>query len=206
MSVTADLSLQASSALPSSDGGPSPLRPISFSDPEITVDRRADGTIYLRPQRLDIEYPLRLTDSLRYWATVAPDRLFMAERDAAGGWRKITYAELLDASRRIASGLLARELSAGRPVVILSGNSIDHALVAFGAMVAGVPFCPISPAYSLISKDYGKLAYLMKLLTPGLVFVDNADPFAAALQANVPETIEIVVSRGALPGRTLTTP
>ena len=76
MSVTADLSLQASSALPSSDGGPSPLRPISFSDPEITVDRRADGTIYLRPQRLDIEYPLRLTDSLRYWATVAPDRLF----------------------------------------------------------------------------------------------------------------------------------
>jgi feruloyl-CoA synthase len=204
MSATADLSLQASGAPPSSDGGTPPLRPISFRDPEVTVDRRADGTIYLRPRRLDIEYPARLADSLRYWAAVAPDRLFMAERDAAGGWRKVTYAELLSASRRIASSLLARDLSAERPVVILSGNSIDHALIAFGAMVAAVPFCPVSPAYSLISKDYGKLAYLMKLLTPGLVFVDNADPFAAALQANVPETIEIVASRGALPGRVLT--
>src|ERR1700761_2539851 len=201
MSAIADLSLQASSALPSSDGGTPSLRPISFSDPEVTVDRRADGTIYLRPQRLDIEYPLRLTDSLRYWAAVAPDRLFMAERDAAGGWRKVTYAELLNASRRIASGLLARELSAERPVIVLSGNSIDHALVAFGAMVGGVPFCPVSPAYSLISKDFCKLSYLMQLLTPGLVFVDNADPFASALQANVPETIEIATSRGALPGR-----
>jgi feruloyl-CoA synthase len=204
MSATADLSLQASGALPSSDSGLFPLRPISFRDPEITVDRRADGTIYLRPQQLDIEYPVRLTDSLRYWAAVAPDRLFMAERDAAGGWRKVTYAELLNAGRRIASSLLARDLSAERPVIILSGNSIDHALVAFGAMVAGVPFCPVSPAYSLISKDYGKLAYLMKLLTPGLVFVDDAGPFAAALQANVPENIEIAISRGALPGRALT--
>jgi feruloyl-CoA synthase len=204
MSATADLSLQASGALPSSDGSSPPLRPISFNDPEITVDARADGTIYLRPHRLKIEYPDRLTDSLRYWAAVAPSRLFMAERDAGGGWRKITYAELLSSSRHIASALLARELSAERPVVILSGNSVDHALVAFGAMMAGVPFCPVSPAYSLISKDYGKLSYLMNLLTPGLVFVDDADTFAAALQANVPDTIEIAASRGALPGRAVT--
>src|SRR3569832_507958 len=204
MSAKADLSLQAGNAQPSSGGG-FPLRPISYADPKITVDRRADGTIYLRPQQLDIEYPARLTDSLRYWATVAPDRVFMAERTADGGWRKIKYAELLSSSRHIASALLARDLSAERPVVILSGNSIDHALIAFGAMVAGVPFCPVSPAYSLISKDYGKLAYLMQLLTPGLVFIDDADQFAAALQANVPETIEIAASRGTLSGRALTT-
>jgi feruloyl-CoA synthase len=202
MSATADLSLE--SALPSSAGNAAPLRPISFNDPEITVDRRADGTIYLQPHRLKIEYPDRLTDSLRYWAAVAPNRLFMAERDASGSWRKITYAELLSASRRIASALLARELSTERPVVILSGNSVDHALVAFGAMMGGVPFCPVSPAYSLISKDYGKLAYLMQLLTPGLVFVDDADQFAAALQANVADTTEIAASRGGLPGRTVT--
>ncbi|MGC2181256.1 MAG: feruloyl-CoA synthase, partial [Bradyrhizobium sp.] len=111
---------------------------------------------------------------------------------------------LLRLSRHIASSLLARGLSAERPIVILSGNSIDHALVAFGAMLAGVPFCPVSPAYSLISKDYGKLVYLMKLLTPGLVFVDDADQFAAALEANVSADVEIVVSRGVLSGRAVT--
>ena len=102
----------------------------------------------------------------------------MAERDAGGGWREITYAHLLASARRIASALLARDLSAEKPIVILSGNSIDHALIAFGALYAGIPFCPVSPAYSLMSKDYGKLSYLIKLLTPGLVFADDAGKFA----------------------------
>src|SRR3984885_14106403 len=204
MSAKADLSLQASGDLPSSGVSSSPLRPISFSDPKVTVDRRADGTIYLRPHQKLAEYPARLTDSLHHWASVAPERLFMAERAADGGWRKITYAELLSSSHRIVSGLLARDLSAERPVVILSGNSIDHALMSFGAMLAGVPFCPVSPAYSLISKDYSKLVYLMRLLTPGLVFADDADLFASALQANIPEGIEVVASRGRLSARPVT--
>ena len=204
MSAKADLSLHESGDLPSSSVRSTPLRPISFGYPKVTVDHRADGTIYLRPRQALIDYPARLTDSLHHWASVAPDRLFMAERDADGSWRRITYAELLDQSRRIASSLLARDLSTERPLLILSGNSIDHALMSFGAMVAGVPFCPVSPAYSLISRDYGKLVYLMKLLTPGLVFVDDADQFAAALQANIPGEIEIVVSRGTLAGRAVT--
>ena len=84
--------------------------------------------------------------------------------------------------------------------MILSGNSIDHALLAFGALYAGIPFCPVSPAYSLVSKDYGKLAYLMKLLTPGLVFADDADKFADALAANVPAGHrDRGVARGACP-------
>ena len=110
----------------------------------------------------------------------------------------------MTASRHIASALLGRGLSAEKPVVILSGNSIDHALVAFGALYAGVPFCPVSPAYSLVSKDYGKLAFLMKLLTPGLIFVDDADKFADALNTNVPPGNEIVAAQGALPGRDVT--
>ena len=128
---------------------------------------------------------MRLTDRLHHWAKAAPDRVFMAERNAARGWRQITYAELLASSRHIASALLARGLSADKPVVILSGNSVDHALIAFGALYAGIPFCPVSPAYSLVSRDYGKLGYLMKLLTPGLVFADDAGKFADALAANV---------------------
>ncbi len=181
-----------------------PLRPISFGDPAVIVDRRDDGTIYLRPKIALGEYPLRLTDRLRHWAKTEPNRIFVAERDTGGGWRQISYAQLLAASRHIASGLLARGLSADKPIVILSGNSIDHALLAFGALYAGIPFCPVSPAYSLISKDYGKLGFVMKLLTPGLVFADDATKFADALSANVSAEIELVASRGEVPGRDVT--
>jgi feruloyl-CoA synthase len=181
-----------------------PLRAISFGDPDVSIDRRDDGTIYLRPKIALGEYPRRLTDRLHHWARAEPNRVFMAEREAGGGWRQITYAQLLTSSRHIASALLGRGLSAERPVVILSGNSIPHALVAFGALYAGIPFCPVSPAYSLVSKDYGKLAFLMKLLTPGLIFVDDAGKFADALQANISSEVEIVAASGALPGRDLT--
>jgi feruloyl-CoA synthase len=181
-----------------------PLRPISFGDPAVSIDRRNDGTIYLRPKIALGEYPDRLTDRLHHWAKAEPNRIFMAERDTGGLWRQVTYAQLLGFSRHIASALLARGLSADRPIVILSGNSIDHALVAFAALYAGIPFCPVSPAYSLISKDYGKLGYLMNLLTPGLVFADDATKFADALAANVPTEVEILASHGSAPGRQVT--
>src|SRR5881227_3252278 len=181
-----------------------PLRPISFGDPAVNIERRDDGTIYLRPKMPPREYPHRLTERLHHWAKAEPERIFMAERGGGPGWRQITYSELLISSRRIASALIARGLSAEKPVVILSGNSIDHALVSFGALYAGIPFCPVSPAYSLISKDYGKLGYVMKLLTPGLVFADDAAKFADALQANVPPETEIAASFGGVPGRAVT--
>jgi feruloyl-CoA synthase len=183
--------------------GAAPLRAISFGDPVVSVERCEDGTIYLRQKASLGDYPLRLTDRLHHWARTAPDRVFMAERNGTG-WRQMTYAQLLASSRRIASALLARGLSAERPIVILSGNSIDHALIAFGALYAGIPFCPVSSAYSLVSKDYGKLAFVMKLLTPGLVFADDAGKFAAALSACVPAGVEIVASRGTMPGRGIT--
>lgn len=198
MTAKADTSPSASTA------ATHPLRPISFGNPAVTVERRDDGTIYLRPKLKLADFPVRLTDRLHHWAAVEPSRVFMAERAAGGGWRQITYAQLYDAARRIASSLLARGLSAERPIVILSGNSIDHALIALGALYAGIPFCPVSPAYSLVSRDYGKLGYVIKLLTPGLVFVDDADKFADALRANVGADVEIAASRGAVPGRTVT--
>src|SRR6266481_33271 len=196
MSAKSNMSVPASSD--------APLRPISFGDPAVSIDRREDGTIYLRPKIALGEYPLRLTDRLHHWAKREPNRVFMAERDTSGLWRQISYAQLLAASRHIASALLVRGLSTEKPIVILSGNSIDHALLAFGALYAGIPFCPVSAAYSLISKDYGKLGFVMKLLTPGLVFADDATKFAEALSANVPAEIEIAASRGDVPGRKLT--
>src|SRR5882757_5640550 len=181
-----------------------PLRPISFGTPAVHVERRDDGTIYLRPKAQLLDYPVRLTDRLHHWAAAAPDRIFMAERNAARGWRQITYAELLASSRHIASALLARGLSVEKPVVILSGNSIDHVLIAFGALYAGIPFCPVSPAYSLVSKDYGKLGYLIRLLTPGLVFAEDATVFTDAIRANVPLITEVVATRGEVPGHRVT--
>jgi feruloyl-CoA synthase len=181
-----------------------PLRPISFGQTSVAIDRRDDGTIYLRPKIALGDYPIRVTDPLHHWVKTAPGRTFMAERDASGGWRQISYAQLLTSSRRIGSALLARGLSAEKPVVILSGNSIDHALIAFGAFYAGIPFCPVSPAYSLVSKDFGKLGHLMKLLTPGLIFAEDATAFAEAVRHNVPQDTEVVVSRGEMPGRSVT--
>ena len=181
-----------------------PLRQISFGRTAVSVDRRGDGTIYIRPKAALGDYPVRLTDRLHHWVAAEPGRVFMAERNASGGWRTLTYAQLLSASRHIASALLARDLSAERPLVILSGNSIDHALMAFGALYAGVPFCPVSPAYSLVSKDYGKLSFVIKLLTPGLVFAADATLFADALLANVPAGVEIAAVHGNVPGRTVT--
>ncbi|MFB9267197.1 feruloyl-CoA synthase [Bradyrhizobium erythrophlei] len=196
MSATPDPSAQSANA--------HPLRPISFGNPDVTVERRDDGTIYLRPKAKLADYPVRITDRLHHWAKAEPNRVFMAERASGGGWRQVTYAQLLETTRRIASALIARGLSAERPIVILSGNSVDHALIAFGALYAGIPFCPVSPAYSLVSRDYGKLGYLIKLLTPGLVFADDADKFADALLANVPDGTEIAATRGAVSGRDVT--
>lgn len=185
-------------------GSAHPLRAISFGNPAVTIERRDDGTIYLRPKAKLGDYPRRLTDRLHHWAKAAPARVFMAERDKRGGWRQITYAQLLNSARAIASALLARGLSAEKPIVILSGNSVDHALLAFGALYAGIPFCPVSPAYSLVSRDYGKLGFLMKLLTPGLVFAEDATKFADALVANMPSGTEIAASRGQVAGRDVT--
>ncbi len=181
-----------------------PMRPISFGSTSVTVDRRDDGTIYLRPKTVLKHYPLRLTDKLHHWAQAEPHRVFIAERKASGGWREVTYAQLLKSSRAIASALIARGLSAEKPLVILSGNSIDHALMAFGAYYAGIPFCPVSPPYSLVSRDYSKLAYIIGLLTPGLVFADDATAFADAIAANITEGTEVVASRGEIVGRTVT--
>src|SRR5260221_3025834 len=133
-----------------------PLRLISFGNPDVSIDRRSDGAIYLRPKMPLGEYPDRLTDRLHHWAKVEPNRLFMAEREAGGSWRQITYAPLLVSGRGIASSLVAPGPSAERPAVMLSGNSIGHALVAFGAPHAGIPLCPAAPAYSPRSKDFGQ--------------------------------------------------
>ncbi|MFZ1207356.1 MAG: feruloyl-CoA synthase, partial [Pseudolabrys sp.] len=128
----------------------------------------------------------------------------LAQRDAQDQWRKRSYAETLADVRRIGAALLRRGLSAERPLVILSGNGIDHALLALGAMYVGIPYAPISPAYSLMSNDFGKLRTIISLLTPGVVFANDGGPFARAIYETVPDEIEFVVARNPLGDRKTT--
>ena len=131
----------------------------------------------------------------------APERTFLAQRDAQGNWRKLSYAQVLSDVRRIGAALLRRGLSPDKPIVVLSGNDIEHALLGLAATYVGIPYAPISPAYSLMSSDFGKLRMIVELLTPGLVFVNDGGPFARALYATVPDQIELVVSRNPLDDR-----
>jgi feruloyl-CoA synthase len=181
-----------------------PVRPVRLGPRDVVIDRRSDGTIYIRSPHKLAPYPTKLTERLAYWASNAPDRAFMAQRDAAGGWRRITYAQTLDLARRIGSALLRRAPSPERPIVILSGNDIEHALLGLAAMYVGIPYAPISPPYSLISSDFGKLRHIFDLLTPGLVFAADGEMFARAIKSVVPPDLEVVVTRNPLRDRATT--
>jgi len=152
---------------------------LAFGPPEVVVERRPDGVMLARSPHPLGSYPRVATDWLDHWAKVAPERVFIAERGRES-WRKVTYAEARAAARSVAQALIDRGLSVERPVAVLSGNSVDHALVGLGAMTAGVPYAPVSAPYSLVAKDFAKLKAIIALLTPGLAFVDDGVPFAAA--------------------------
>ncbi|HEY5896443.1 MAG TPA: feruloyl-CoA synthase, partial [Burkholderiales bacterium] len=154
---------------------------LRLAPPAIQVERRG-GNLYLRsPQKL-APYARCVTEWLVHWSDRAPERTFVAERKGEG-WRKLSYRETYGAVRRIGQALLDRNLGPERPVAILSDNGVDHALLSLGALHVGVPVAPISPAYSLMSKDFGKLKAIFDLLKPALVFTADPVKFGPALEA-----------------------
>lgn len=181
-----------------------PLRPVRLGVPTPVLERRADGSIIVRTREPLGPHPANLIEPLQKWARLAPDRLFLTQRGNDDGWRRLTYAQALTTVQRIGAALLRRGLSPERPIAILSGNDIEQALLGLGAMLVGVPFAPISPAYSLLSSDFGKLRTILGLLTPGLVFANDGLPFARALYATVPDGTELVVTRNPLGDRRTT--
>lgn len=171
-----------------------PVRPVKLGPAAVTIERTPDGTMYARhPQPLG-SYPDKITERFEHWARVAPDRIFLGQRGPGGRWRTITYAEALAQVRSVAAALLTRVLSTERPIVILSGNDIEHALLGLAAMTVGVAYAPISVPYSLMSSDFGKLKSIIQILTPGLVFAADGKVFARAIEAAVPPGVEIVVT------------
>ncbi|MBV1789687.1 feruloyl-CoA synthase [Marinobacterium sp. D7] len=154
---------------------------INVTKLEVEIEKRDNGEQIVRCKKPLDPYAETWIDRLEYWAGEAPDRVFVAQRSEDGHWDEITYSQALAKVRAIATWLLKQELSTERPLVCLSGNSNEHLLLALAAMYIGVPYAPISTAYSLISTDFGKLRHVFELLTPGLVFVDNLGPYRDAI-------------------------
>jgi feruloyl-CoA synthase len=181
-----------------------PLRAVKLGRADVVIERRGDGVILMRSPHALPAYPRMLSERLAHWATVAPDRVFLAQRDAVAGWRTMSYAQSLTAVRGLAAALLQRGLSAARPMAILSGNDIEHALLGLAAMHVGIPYAPISVPYSVLSQDFGKLNTIMEILSPGLVFAANGNAFARAIAAVLPRRIEVAVTVNPLADRTTT--
>ena len=178
-----------------------PLRPVKLGPPDVLIERRSDGAILMRSPHPLPPHPQKLTERLTHWAKDAPDQIFLAQRDAAGGWRTMSYAQTLAAVRSLAAALLQRDLSPDRPIAILSGNDIEHALLGLAATHVGIPYAPISVPYSLLSQDFGKLTAIMQLLSPGLIFAASGTAFSRAIAAAAPASAEVVVTAHPPSGR-----
>ena len=170
-----------------------PARKVPLGAADVALERRADGSILLRSPHSVAAYPRALTERLVHWAREAPDRTFLAQREPGGGWRTLSYVDAYARVCAISQSLLDRGLSAERPVAILSDADIEHALLALACMHVGIAYVPVSQAYSLISTDFGKLRYVMRLVTPGLVYVAHGERFAAAIDAAMGADMELVV-------------
>ena len=184
------------------------FRPLRFGVTRVTLQDGVPGTHYLKADQELQAFPDRLTDRMQHWAQHKPDQSLFARRvkladGSLGDWRHVTYAQAWRTARNIAQGLINRGLNAERPVVILSENSLEHALLALGCMVAGVPFVPTSPPYSLISQDYDKLKHVLRTVTPGMVFASDAR-YAKAIAATVSSDMEIVMHEGGIEGQQVT--
>ena len=184
------------------------FRPLKFGVTRVHLRDGVPGTHYLTAEQPLQPFAQRMTDRLQHWAQTTPERTFMARRikqadGTLGDWKHISYGQAWDTAKCIAQGLINRGLNAERPIVILSENSLEHALLALGAMVAGVPYVPASPPYSLVSVDYDKLKHVLRTVTPGLVFASDAR-YAKAISATVTDDMEVVMVEGDVAGRNVT--
>ena len=193
-----------------SETNPSPrYRPLKFGITRGLLREGAAGTRYLKAEIPLAEYAQSMTDRFAHWAAAEPDRTLVARRarnpdGSTGDWVHVSYRDAWGSARSIAQALLDRGASAENPVLILSENSIEHLLLALGCLVAGVPHCPLSPAYSIVSQDFDKLRHAMETLTPKLVFASDANRYARAIATTVPADCQVVLGEGTLDGRATT--
>jgi len=173
-----------------------PFRPVQCWTVDIVTRRKADGTLYIEQKKPLPPYPERISDALLHWAEKVPDRTLFAARDPDGSWRRFTYSQTVDQVRRLGQYLLDCGLSPSAPLAILSGNDLEHAMLALAAIYVGIPYAAISPAYSLISKDFMRLRETFDTIRPALVFAADAERFAPAIDVVAPG-VRRLFARGA---------
>ena len=176
---------------------PARYRSLEFGVTRALVREGAGGIAYLRADQQLQPHAARMTDRLVHWAETAPDRVFIARRrkladGGTGDWITVTYRQAVENARRVGQALLDRGLGPDRPVAILCENGLEHALIALACLYVGVPYSPVSSAYSTISTDYDKLRHVLQTLTPGLVYATDSR-YAKAVAATVPADTEVVV-------------
>ncbi|HXE17759.1 MAG TPA: feruloyl-CoA synthase [Stellaceae bacterium] len=180
-----------------------PIRQISLRSCPPEKELLPGGGIRLRSTVKLGDYPVKMTDRLVHFAGLIPDKVLLGQRGPDGEWRTLTYAQTLDRVRRIGEALLKRGLDVERPLAILSPGDLDHAILTLAAMHVGIPVAPVSPPYSLVSTDHGKLKHVLGLLTPGMIFAADGRAYEKAIAAAAPKDAIIVVGANPISGATL---
>ena len=170
--------------------------------PRVQMETRADGTMLVWLDAPLAPWPRTITERLMHWAETRPDATWLAERGPDGAWQRLSYAQGAQAIRAVGTALLDLGLSVERPLLILSGNSVSHALMALGAQHAGLPSAALAPAYALSGEDRAKLTAVVAQLTPGAVFADHAAPYLPAISATLGPDVPLICQTGAATDRT----
>lgn len=170
---------------------------LEFAEPSLEVERRDDGALILKSGIELQDYPAALGHHLVHWAATNPDNIFLSERDEAGTWQKHSYAASLKIVEAIAQFLLDQNFNADTPLMILSGNSLEHAFLTLGAMHVGIPAVPVSPAYSLVSQDHAKLKYIFDLIRPKMIYADDGAAFQKAIASLDTNGVKLAVRKNA---------
>ena len=178
-------------------GSSPPYRAAEFWEPEIALRRSENGVVYVEQKLALPGFPNRITEPLLDWARKAADRTLYAARDQSGAWKRLTFGEAIRQARSLGQFLLDAGLSVERPLVILSGNDVEHAALALAAVHVGIPYAAISPAYSLVSKDYDRLKTVFATLNPGMVFAADRGRFGPAIDAVAGVSVARLYTRGA---------
>jgi feruloyl-CoA synthase len=157
--------------------------PGTLATPRVQRESLAGGGFVLRSAESLQPHVRCIGDWLEHWAATTPDALFLAERDAGGAWRRLTYLQVREQVGHIAQALLELRVNAADPVVVLSDNAVDHALLSLAAMHVGRTSCTVSSAYSRLTKDYSKIKAILDALKPGLVYASDPAVYGAAIKA-----------------------
>ena len=177
-----------------------PVRPVRMGNMAAEAEYLADGSVLVRSVEVLGPYPRSIVDALESCAHKTPDAVLMGEREGEG-WRTLSFSQVVEQIKPLAQTLLDAGLSPDRPLMIISGNEIEHFLLGMAAIWVGIPYAPVSPAYSLVSTDFAKLRHIAGLLTPGMVYASDGDKFGPAIAATFSDDVPLLVRSNPPEGR-----